>query len=432
MTSKIQQFYPVDNAGQIFIPIHSPKEPTISRISVTLNESVKIEQLQKALEITIKRFPFFQVYLKKTFFRFIFEHTNDIPQIEEDTGRTNRYVNFMENNFLFRIRALEKTVAIELSHALSDGYGTLSFLLTLIAQYFEIQGNKIDTDELIKNVYEPIDKEEWQCGYRNTFSPKGPKQKIFPPAYIPKNKMIPVEKYYSTRIFMDLEDIRSKARKMNTTLNVYMSAIYAESLQELFFEDIKNGSAKSNLPIRVQIPVNLRKYYPTKTLKNFSYVYSPSFNSGEHRFSFKEIVTHISNSIRHERHSGSLENQISRNLRLEKNFFFRFTPLPLKNLLFRFFYFLFSRNLYSGILTNLGDIILPSPLEQFITGFNVLPGNSHFLGRITALYSYKGKLEMNIGSSCSDLRLENTIIKKLKELSIQYEVIYKRDDKSQP
>lgn len=427
MTDNIPDFFPIDNAGQIFIPIHSPKEPTLSRISITLKEPIKRNQLQIALKTIIKRFPYFQVYLKKRPFNYVFERTNDIPLVEEDTEWTNRYVNFRNRDFLFKIKISEKTIALELSHILSDGYGTLSFLLSLVTQYLELDGNKIGTSELIKRLDDPIEEEEWQCAYRKTFSLKGPKQKIFAPAYIPKSKMIHVDKYYSTRIVMDLDCVRSLAKNMNTSLNIYMTAIYVHVLQEMFIEDVKAGLAKPDLPIRMQIPVNLRQYYPSKTLKNFSYVYSPTFYSGKQPLSFSEIVKHISNHLKHERDTGSLENQIARNLRLEKNLLFRYTPLPIKNLLFRFFYFLFSRNRFSGILTNLGDINLPSSLEQLIENFCILPGNSHFLGRITALYSYRNKLEMNIGSSCSYLRLEDHLIKKLKELSIKHEVNYKRD-----
>lgn len=75
----------------------------------------------------------------------------------------------------------------------------------------------------------------------------------------------------------------------------------------------------------------------------------------------------------------------------------------------------------------MGDIQLPSGLAEEVESFDILPCNSPVPGRNTALFSYRGKLEMNIGSSCSDLNLENKILEKLKELSIEHKVIYKRD-----
>ncbi|MDA3938781.1 MAG: hypothetical protein PF693_05665 [Spirochaetia bacterium] len=427
MSAIVPRLIPVDNAAQIFVSINSKKETTMSRIALSLKQPIDKNQLNEALKRIIKVFPFFQVYLKKQFFNYIFERTEDLPIIENDTKWTNRYINFNENKFPFRIKVHDNSIALELSHILSDGYGTLSFLLSLTAEYLRISNYDIGESVLIKKPGDDTTDEEWECAFRNIFPKKGPALKMNPPAYIPKAEMISVDKYYSTRIIMNLDEVRKKARKGNATLNVYMAAIYAFVLQDMFLEDIADGKEKSKLPIRLQIPVNLRKDYPTRSLRNFSYLYSPSFNITNGAYSFQELIENISMDIRHERHSESIKNQISRNLRAESNLLFRILPRAVKQLLFRVFYHLFARSQYSGVLTNMGDIKLPPQMEEAIVSFDIIPCNSPVPGRNTALFSYKGKLEMNIGSSCDNLRLENKIMEQLKKLSIDYEVVYKRD-----
>lgn len=418
---------PIDNAAQIFVSINSKKETTMSRIALTLKRPIDRNQLNDALLKIIKVFPFFQVYLKKQFFNYIFERTDHIPRIEDDTHWTNRYIDFNSNKFPFRIKIKNKTIAIEFSHILSDGYGTLSFLLSLTAEYLRLSDFKTGLSPLIKKPGDKIIEEEWECAFRKNFSKKGPNLKINPSAYIPQGEMISVEKYYSTRIIMDLNQVRTLAGEENVTLNVYMSSIYAFALQNMYLEEIKKGKINSNLPIRLQIPVNLRREYPTKSLRNFSYLYSPSFDLTKGVYSFQDIIEKISQDISHEKHTDSIKNQVSRNLRAERNIFFRILPRVLKQLLFRIFYHIFARSQYSGVLTNMGDIQLPSGLAEEVESFDILPCNSPVPGRNTALFSYRGKLEMNIGSSCSDLNLENKILEKLKELSIEHKVIYKRD-----
>ncbi|MCK5154271.1 MAG: hypothetical protein KAQ93_07925 [Spirochaetales bacterium] len=428
MTNTVPMLIPIDNAAQIFVSINSKKETTMSRIALSLNQPIDKKLLDEALINVIKVFPFFQVYLKKQFFDYIFKRTNDLPVIEDDTKWTNRYINFNNNKFPFRIKVKNNTIAVELSHILSDGFGTLSLLLSLTSEYLRISNYEPGESPLIKKPGDKIENEEWECAFRNNFSKKGPSVKINPSAYIPKGEMISVEKYYSTRIVMDLDKVRKLARNYNVTLNVYMSSIYAFALQGMYLEEIEDEKIKKTLPIRLQIPVNLRKDYPTKCLRNFSYLYSPSFNIENGAYSFPEIIEKISQAIRHERHSGSIKNQVSRNLRAESNLFFRLLPRAIKQLMFRIFYHLFARSQYSGVVTNMGEIKLPSELEKIVESFDIIPCNSPVPGRNTALFSFKGKLEMNIGSSCSDLNLENKIIKKLKELSIEHEVIYKRED----
>jgi len=428
MNDIIPRFIPVDNAAQIFVSINSRRETTMSRISLTLKNPVNLELLNKALFKVIKLFPFFQVYLKKQLFNYVFKRTKDIPVVEKDTKWTNRYINFNQNNFPFKIKVLENTIALEMSHIISDGYGTLSFLLSLTSEYLRSLNYKIGDSPLIKKPGDITIPEEWECAFRKNFSKKGPSLKINKSAYIPKGKMISVTKYYSTRIVMDLEKVRFLARSKNATLNVYIAAVYAFAIQGLLKEDIKSGIAKKSLPIRLQIPVNMRKYYPSKILRNFSYLYSPTFAITEKDLTFNELVEKISFDIRHERHSGSIEKQISRNLRAESNIFFKLLPRIIKTLLFKIFYHIFARSQYSGVLTNMGDIQIPEGMKNEISSFDIIPCNSPVPGRNTALFSYKGKLELNIGSSCSDLRLENKIIDKLKELSIEHKVFYKRDN----
>ncbi len=419
--------FKVDNAAQIFVAINSRKETTMSRIALTLDSEVDRKILQQALQETIKRFPYFQVYLKKHFFDYMFEHTNDLPEVEEDIKWTNRYVDFEKDHFPFRIKTKGSTIALEMSHIISDGYGTLVFLLSLTARYLTLTGIPIEDSPFIKHPDDEIIDGEWKCGFRQTFSKEGPPLKLQKPAFIPSGEIIPVEKYFSTRIIMNLEYVRTLARRMNVTVNVYVSAVYTAAIQKLFLTDAKKEKTLLKKPIRLQIPVNLRRYYPTVSMRNFSYLYSPVFYVQDNPKSFHEIVQLIADDIRHERHTKSIEHQIARNLRAENNFFFKVLPRGIKRFLFKLFYHIFARSLFSGVITNLGGISLPPSMEKHVESFDILPCNSPVPGRNTALYSYKGKLEMNIGSSVNDLRLENAIIETLTELDIEYKIIYKRD-----
>ena len=51
---------------------------------------------------------------------------------------------------MFRIRYYDKRIAIEYFHALTDGYGGMTFLLTLTAEYLRLKkGLKIEYNNLI-------------------------------------------------------------------------------------------------------------------------------------------------------------------------------------------------------------------------------------------------------------------------------------------
>ena len=186
MPDQLPSRYPIDNAAQIFVNIASEGETTLSRIAFIMEEPVDRPRLQQAITNVVPlRFPFFQVYLRKSFFGFELERTHDIPQVEDDSYYTNRFVDFHTPSFLFRFRTDGTTIALELSHILSDGYGTLVLLETVTAEYLRLGGVKVEDHPLVADIHEAVLPEEWKCAYEQTFDPEGPPQKVGRPAYIP-------------------------------------------------------------------------------------------------------------------------------------------------------------------------------------------------------------------------------------------------------
>lgn len=427
----IPEKFSLDNAAQIFVNIVSPGETTLSRIGLVLTEEVDRERLQQAVDRVIpSRFPYFQVYLKKSFFAYVLERTDDIPQIEDDSYYTNRHVDFHKKRFLYRFRTGGRNIALEMSHILSDGYGTLVLLLSVTAEYFRLGGVKIESFPLIYKPGDPIDPKEWGCAYSEIFSGKGPSVKPESQAYIPGGKAIPFERYYTARFRMDLEQSRKMARERKVTLVVLISGIYLWAIQEIYLEDLRSGKTRAGKPLRFQIPVNLRRDYPTKSLKNFSYIYSPSFtlkNEDEAK-TVDEIIDLIAEDIKYERHNKVVENQIRRNLRLTENPFYKYLPRAIKERLLALFYQMFARGLFSGVLTSLGELSLPPALEKRVEEVDIVACNSPAPGRNSTMFSYKGVLEVNIGSTVDNLKLEELISFKLKEMGIDFKRYNKRGE----
>lgn len=422
--------FPLDNAAQIFVNIVSEGETTLSRINLIMTEPVDTERLQDAVtEVVVQRFPYYQVYLKKSRFSYVLERTHDIPQVEADPYYTNRYVDFHDNQFLFRFRTSGKNIAVELSHILSDGYGAMVLLLSVVAAYLEKGGIAVEDSPMIFKSGEEIHPSEWECGYTEKFNPKGPAMKVGRSAYIPPGRAIDFKAYYTARYNMSLDEVREKARIRHVTVAVFMSGIYFWAIQQLYLEDVKAGRARLGRPLRLQIPVNLRKDHPTRTMKNFSYIYAPEFTitKPQDALDVDQIIQLIAEDIRYERHHQTVENQIRRNLRMTANPLFRFMPRSIKERVLSLFYHIFARSLFSGVLTNLGEVRLPDTMSLHVDSVDILACNSPAPGRNTSIFSYKGRLEVNFGSSMEDLRLEEAFEAKLQDLGIDFNAVYKRN-----
>lgn len=85
--------------------------------------------------------------------------------------------------------------------------------------------------------------------------------------------------------------------------------------------------------VSVQIPVNLRNSFPTKTLRNFSLCYSARIDPNMGEYTFEEIVRQVSLYLRYVNNPKELNAMMSSNLKLESNPFMRFLPLPIKDFL---------------------------------------------------------------------------------------------------
>ncbi len=72
-TDKQRPWFKLDNAAKIFPGQNSAKWSNIFRLSVTLDEKIDPELLEKALEQTIVRFPFFDVRMRRGLFWYYLE-----------------------------------------------------------------------------------------------------------------------------------------------------------------------------------------------------------------------------------------------------------------------------------------------------------------------------------------------------------------------
>ena len=139
---EIPSWIKLDNAATIYPSTLTRKYASMFRMTITLNEKIDNKILTEALETTIKRFPVFRYTLKNGFFWCYFKHIKGIPTIQEDFKNPMLRINFKENNgFMFRIRYFDKRIAIEVFHALTDGTGAITFLLTLTAEYLKRKNN---------------------------------------------------------------------------------------------------------------------------------------------------------------------------------------------------------------------------------------------------------------------------------------------------
>ena len=89
----------LDNTAHIFPVIAGEQLSNVYRISVTLEEPVKPELLQQALDLVLPRFDGFNLRLRKgVFWHYFEENGKPAPRVQEEKAFPCRYIRPNRNN----------------------------------------------------------------------------------------------------------------------------------------------------------------------------------------------------------------------------------------------------------------------------------------------------------------------------------------------
>ena len=180
------------------------------------------------------------------------------------------------------------------------------------------------------------------------------------------------------------------ARARGVTVTEYLAAVYIYSLQEYVFSVPPGQRKKVLMPIRVMVPVNLRKLYPSKTMRNFFLAVKPGIDPRLGRYTLDEIIKSVYHYMRVEVDEKFINQQIARNIKGETHPVLRALPLFIKGPVMKVIYNRWATSKHSGVLTNLGVVDQPSKTVSHIERFEGLP-NPNPLTRINIAVITYGK-----------------------------------------
>jgi hypothetical protein len=105
------------------------------QLKVTLDSPIDRAALQRALDTTILRFPYFKVRLVRSGNKYVLED-NDGPLRVYDDAKSPTLLSKENNEYLIRVCAEDSLLNICFCHALTDGRGIMPFLKTLLHYYW--------------------------------------------------------------------------------------------------------------------------------------------------------------------------------------------------------------------------------------------------------------------------------------------------------
>lgn len=410
-------WYRLDNAAIIYPSIQSERITTMFRFSATLQEKVDPSALQASLTKIIQRFPYYRVKLNRGLFWYYLEHNPKTPKVEKDVQYPNgRPSPILNRNFLFRVRYYNQRISVEFCHVLTDGTGGVTFLKALLYEYFKETGKNLTDSTGIPTIDEEPDPGEFEDAYHRFYKPALPLPDSSDYAFHPRGKLVKKGIYLVLCGIVSLKDVLAEAKKKQVSLTVLLTAIYIDALQAMQNNYIKNPRRKK--PIAVQVPVNMRNIYTTKTMRNFSLFVIPKIDPRLGDYTFDEILKIVNLSMMTEINEKSISRQLSRNVGGQRNLLVRMVPLFLKKLFVPMLYKRLGENLCSGTISNLGLITMPAEMEQFVERIDFIPGPGPINKTGCSVTGFKGKLYISFGRLVRDPELEREFFTKLVKMGI--------------
>ena len=403
----------LDNAAKIFPPTSTKNDPKVFRFACELTEPVVPEVLRAALDRTLKIFPFFRSILHKGMFWYYFEDSQLKPEVlEENLPPCAPLYNKNKKQLLFRVFYYRNRISLEVYHALCDGTGALDFLRVLVYHYLTLKYPRE-----LGSIEPPID-----CGasvsqkmddsfekYYKRESLKMDKQEW---AYRLRGSRLPQSRIRIVEGVLSAKAVLAKAREYHGTMTEFLAAALMCAVHGVMnLRDEKK-------PVVVTVPVNLRKYFPSESARNFFSVINVGYRFKQAE-DFPQVVQKVGEVFKQELTQERLGARMNKLAALEHNYFARAVPLGVKDISL-YFANLVAEKQVSVALSNLGRISMPQEFAPYIRLFDVFTSTKKLQ---LCMCSYQDNLVLSFTSPFVSAEIQRRFFRILTQMGLEIEIV---------
>lgn len=421
-----REWYKLDLSAIVYPTLQRHDFSSVYRLSVVLREEIQPEVLQKALDMTLPRFPTYKAAIRKgLFWRYLEPNDRPGPFVQEDVKNPCQPMHFKANNrYLIRVYYFRNRIALEAHHSLGDGTGGMCVLQTLTATYLRLLGhNEIQNGGFVLDIDESPDSEELEDAYMRYANAKVCPPRLQEKAYRVRGT---AEPFYTLNIIdgiMSVSEVMEVAKRYQATITEYLNAVL---LQALLTKQLKENRIRLR-PVKIAMPVNLRRFFPSGTLRNFITMIYPGVDPRLGDYSFEEIVVQVHNYMRYYINEKLLRGDITTNAATQRHPLIRVVPLFLKDLVVRTFYTKVQDRNSSAGLTNMGAMKVPEGMKPYIERFDIYMGQPFSRRTNCAIISFGDVLTVNFASSIIEADVERYFFRRLVQDGIHVRIESNRE-----
>ena len=408
----------LDNAAKIYPAAISNSWSSVFRLSATLKEPVDPQILESALDITVRRFPSICARLRKGLFWYYLEQVPHAPKIRaEGSYPVSNMPKKEVRQCAFRVFVYDKRIAVEFFHSLTDGTGGMVFLKTLLAEYLhQKHGLVIPTGDGILGRMEEPSREEMEDSFQKHAGAVAANRGEST-AWKLTGTPEPDGQRNLICLRLNTSSVLDAAHSYGVSATAFLAAVLMQAIIDLQKEKVPIQALRK--PVKVQIPVNLRRLFPSKTLRNFALYVNPEIDPRLGDYSFREMCQRVHHHMGMEVIPQHMRARIAANVGSERNWLIKILPLFLKNIALRIAFNTVGERKVCLSMSNLGAVKLPDIMVPYVDRFDFILGAPALTPVNCGVLSYGDTMYINFTRSIKESELELHFFRVLQRLGLE-------------
>ena len=355
----------LDNAAKIYPAARNHNWSNIFRLSVTLTEAVDRQILSQALDLTVQRIPSIAARLRRGLFWYYLEQVSHSPAIRKEAACPLLPMPKWEaRKCAFRVIVYDCRIAVEFFHSLTDGNGGLVFLKTLVAEYLHQKyGIIVGTDHGVLNCADSPVSEEMEDSFLKHAGPIPAGRREFN-AYRLSGTLEPDNFRHLVCLQIPVEQILDAAHSHGVSVTTYLCAAMMQAIMDIQKAHIPWRRFRK--PVKIQVPVDLRRLFPSQSLRNFALYVNTEADPRLGDYSFRELCQLVHHQMGLAVTQKQMGRQIAANVQSERSLLVRAMPLFLKNIALKLVFKAVGERKICLSLSNLGPANLPEYMKPYV------------------------------------------------------------------
>lgn len=404
--------FPIDNSAILYLALIRKDHTNTYRFTMKLKEAVCPETLQTAVDHIYRRFPTIIAGFQFGFFRSYQVPVTVPPRVQPDPGCLITMSKEEIRRCAFRVYYQDTTIIMEAFHALTDGYGAIACFTTLVAEYLRLKhGVHIPVCETL------VDPEQSPC--LRELEDAYLQYEEGEPLHLPSRYAYQLPGGNSMRDAIYTHTVRIPASRILEASRIHgvsITALIGTAMAAAIMEVQNRTPSGSAKPVRIMVPVDLRRMFPSRTFRNFILYVLPTLEPKDSHNALSQRLRSFADQVQSQLDPNRLASIMAYNVRTQRSRFFQLIPLSLKLIFMRLAYRYFGESNSSITMTNLGNVRFPEQMQPFVEGIEVILTPRARSPYNCGIISCNGQLSIHISRFRKESEFEAIFQNKLEEI----------------